>query len=307
MFLVAIGSHENAEIIKADIYRQLDEAHADGIDIIYEDYYIGSTLFISCGIRDRLLGRITDKKAYEEFKYILSKALSKVIIEYYEPRLLRKITKENFFYLNEKERASVIKNANELLKDEKIMQPGSFCKASRRSRIIRSILEYLEGENEFNIEGFLNFRLNTYINELNATIERALEIFLAEREYNEFIKLLRYFVEIQECKIDTIHLYQSKDGKYLLYDENKNHISSEYFDDLRSEILDETINYDDLLISTLITVSPKKITIHDIEGFKNRELLQTIINVFRERITICSKCDLCSSQLESKETNNYSL
>lgn len=307
MFLVAIGSYENAEMIKADIYRQMDEAKADGIDIIYESYYIGSTLFISCGIRDKLLGRIIDKKVYEEFRYILSRILTEIIIEHYEPRLLRKIAKENFFYLNEKERADVIENAYGLLRDEKMMQPGSFCKANRRSRIMRSIFEYLEAENEFNIEGFLNFRLNMYINELNETIERALEIFLAEKEYNEFIKLLRYFVEIQECKLDTIHLYQSKDGKYQLYDENKNRISSEYFDELRSEILDETINYDDLLISTLITISPKKITIHDVEGFKNRELLQTIMNVFAERITICSKCDLCRNQSESEETNNYNL
>ena len=307
MFLVAIGSCQIAEIIKADIYRQLDEAKKDGIDIIYEDYYAGNSLFISCGIRDKLLSRITDKKAYEEFKYILSKALTEVIIEYYELRLLRKITKENFFYLNDKERASVMDNARKLLEDEKMMQPGSFYKANRRSKIMRSILEYLEAENEINVEGFLNFRLNAYINELNETIERALEIFLAEREYNEFIKLLRYFVEIQECKIDTIHLCQSKDGRYILYDENKNRISSEYFDELRSEIFDETINYDDLLISTLITISPKKIIMHDIEGFKNRELLQTIMNVFTERITVCSKCDLCSNPSESKGTNNYSL
>jgi putative sporulation protein YtxC len=146
-----------------------------------------------------------------------------------------------------------------------------------------------------------------YINELNETIERALEIFIAEKEYNEFIKLLRYFVEIQECKIDTIHLCQGKDGRYMLYDENKKRITTEYFDELRSEIIDETINYDDLLISTLITISPRKITIHNIESFKNRELLQTIMNVFIERVIICSNCDLCSSPTESKETNNYSL
>lgn len=307
MFLVAIGVFENADKIKADIYRQLDEAKKDGIDIVYEDFFVGDSLFISCGIKDKLLSRLTDKKAYEEFKYILSKALTEVIIEHYELRLLRKIGKTNFFYLNEKERTSVVDNAVKLLSEEQMIQPGGFYKATRRSKIMRSILEYFEGENEINIEGFVNFRLNSYINVLNDTIERALEIFIAEREYNEFIKLLRYFVEIQECKIDTIHLCQSKDGRYLMYDENRNRVSSEYFDELRSEVLDDTINYDDLLISTLITISPRRITIHDIESFKNRELVQTIINVFTERITICSKCDLCSGPTESKGTNNYSL
>lgn len=307
MFLVAIGVCENAETIKADIYRQLDEAIKDGMDIAYEDYYTGNALFIKCGIRDKLLNILTDKRAYEDFKYILSKALTEVIIDHYEPKLLKKIAKSNFFYLNERERACVIDNAAKLLKDEKMMLPGGFYKATRRSKVMRSILEYLDMETEINVEGFVNFRLNAYINELSETIERALEIFVAEREYNEFIKLLRYFVEIQECKIDTIHLCQSKDGRYVLYDENKNRISSEYFDELRSEILDDTINYDDLLISTLITISPKNITIHDLDGFKNKELVQTIMNVFTERITVCNKCELCSSKAENKETNNYGL
>jgi putative sporulation protein YtxC len=130
---------------------------------------------------------------------------------------------------------------------------------------------------------------------------------VAEREYNEFIRLLRYFVEIQECKIETVHLFQSQDGKYLLYDKNNNHISSEYFDELKSDILDDTINYDDLLISTLITISPQNIVIHEIESFKNKELIQTIINVFTDRITICNKCDSYNSKKEDKETNNYIL
>lgn len=307
MFLVAVDACENADKVKADIYRQFDEAVKEGIDIVYEDFGAGNTVFISCGVKDKIFSRHGDKKAHEEFRYILSKALTEVIIEYYELRLMKKIAKANFFYLSERERTSVLENAMKLLKDEGMMQPGGFYKATRRSKIMRSILEYLEAENQINIEGFLNFRLNSYLNDLNDTIERALEVFVAEREYNEFIKLLRYFVEIQECKLDTIHLCQSKDGRYLLYDENRNSVSSEYFDELRSEILDNTINYDDLLISTLITISPKSITIHDIESFKNKELVQTIMNVFTERISVCSKCDLCSSPQENRESNNYSL
>lgn len=307
MFLVAIGACENAEIIKADIYRQFNKAREEGIDIVYEDYCAGNGLFVSCGIRDKLLTRITDKKAYEEFKYILANTLADIIISHYELRLLKKIAKGNFFYLNDGERSSVINNACKLLKEDKIIQPGVLYRATRKNRIIKSIFEYLDSENEFNIEGFINFRLNFYINELSETLERALEIFVAEREYNEFIRLLRYFVEIQECKIKIVHLFQSQDGRYLLYDENKNHISSEYFDELKSEILDETINYDDLLISTLITISPQKIIIHEIESFKNKELVQTIMNVFTDRITLCNKCDLSSSKTEGKETNNYSL
>lgn len=307
MFLVAVGACENAEIIKSDIYRHFEKAKSDGIDIVYEDYYTSGGLFISCGIKDKLLTRITDRKACEEFKYILADLLSEVIIGHYELKLLKKIVKGNFFYLNDSERSSVINNACKLLQEDAHIQPGAFYRATRKNRIAKSIFEYLDSESVFNIEGFVNFRLNLYINELSETLERALEIFVAEREYNEFIRLLRYFVEIQECKIDTVHLFQSTDGRYILFDENKNQISSEYFDELKAEIVDETINFDDLLISTLITISPQKIMIHEVESFKNKELVQTIMNVFTDRITLCSKCDVCSSKGSGKETNNYGL
>ena len=300
MFLVAIGPGVDSEKIQSEIYRQFNEAKLEGIDAIYEDYRLGDTLFISCGINKCL-------DVGEEFKYILSNILSGVIIEHYELKLLRKIVRENYFYLNSKEQAVVTDNACRLLMDDKPIEPGGFYKATRKNRIMREIIEYLDVEKEFNIEGFINFRLNVYLNELNVTAERALEIFIAEREYNEFIKLLRYFVEIQECKIDTVHLCQSKDGRYILYDDKKNSISSEYFDELRTDILDDTINYDDLLISTLITVSPNKIMIHCIDKFKNKELIQTISNVFAERITICNSCELCDSLRQSSETNKYSL
>jgi len=307
MFLVAVGACENAELIKADIYRHFAMAKADGIDIVCEEFYEESGLFINCGIRDTFLARITEKKAFEEFKHVLSDTIADIIIEHYELKLIKKLAKGNFFYLNESERNSVINNACKLLMEDGNMQPGAFYRASRKNRIIKCIFEYLDSENELNIEGFVNFRLSSYISELSEILERALEIFIAEREYNEFIRLLRYFVEIQECKINTVHLFQSQDGRYMLYDEEKNHISSEYFDELKAEVHDETINYDDLLISTLITISPHNITIHNIESFRNKELVQTIMNVFTDRISLCSKCELCSSKDSLKETNKYSL
>ncbi len=307
MFLVAVGSCIDAESIKCDIYKQLDEAKKEGTDIVHEDYYIGDSLFINCGINDRFTRDAGYKKEYEELKYILASVLTEVIIDHYEMKLFSRIIKENFFYLNCKEQAIVLNNARKLLNDENLSVPGGFYKRDRRNRIMQIILDYLNTEDAFNIEGFINFRLNSYINELNAVTERALDNFVAEREYNEFIKLLRYFVEIQESRIGTLHLCQSKDGKYLLFDDNRNTISGEYFDELRSDISDDAINYDDLLISTLITISPNNITIHGMEEFKNRELIKTIMNVFAERITVCTGCELCSSPTDNKNQNKFSL
>ena len=50
-------------------------------------------------------------------------------------------------------------------------------------------------------------------------------------------------------------------------------------EDLAREISDNDISYDDS-ISSLITIAPNKIVIHDSNKIKNTELLKTIENVF---------------------------
>lgn len=307
MFLVTVGAIYDKENIKKNLYTSLEELGKEGFDILLEDYEMGGSCIIKCGIKDTILTRLTDKNSQEEFKYRLSLILTEVILSSWESRLIKKIIKDNYFYLTEKEKGCVGNITARLLKEEKMMQPGGFYKATRRSKLTKALMEYLESETNINIDGYVNFRLSAYIADLNEAVERALEVYVAEREYNEFIRLLKYFVEIQECKVDVIHLKQAEDGGYLITDGFGGRISSEYFDELRAEIADESINFDDLLISTLITISPRKMIIHDIEGFKNKELVQTIMNVFGERISVCTQCELCKKQNATKETNKYGL
>ena len=47
-----------------------------------------------------------------------------------------------------------------------------------------------------------------------------------EREYREFIRLLKYFVDIQDPKFEIIHVVLKPDNKYILLDENKKEITN---------------------------------------------------------------------------------
>ncbi len=40
---------------------------------------------------------------------------------------------------------------------------------------------------------------------------------MVEKEYNEFIKLLKYFVDVQENKIDEVNIIIDKLGNYIRY------------------------------------------------------------------------------------------
>jgi putative sporulation protein YtxC len=306
MFLVTIGAINYAENVKEYIYSQMNDLKHEGFEISCEHYYVNDNIFIKCGLKDNLLTRLTDKKTYDDFRFCISRIITEAIINNWEAKLIKKILKDNYFYLSEKERDAICKNALKLLQEEKGILPGGFYKITRKNKVMRDVLEYLSTNDIINIDGVVNFRLHSYIKDLSETVERAIEMFITEREYNEFIKLLKYFVEIQECKVDVLHLMPTIEGKYLLLDGCKNKINGEFFEEIRADIGDGDINYDDLLISTLITISPRKIYLHNLNSFLNKELVKTITNVFSDRISICPGCELCSSNA-NVESNNYRL
>lgn len=91
----------------------------------------------------------------------------------------------------------------------------------------------------------------------------------AKKEYSELIDFVTLYVNMQEALIDKL-LITVVDGKYVICDKNKN-------------ILFSFIEYDDSLLDLLVTLAPKKIEIYNILNFKNRELIKTIICIFKER------------------------
>jgi putative sporulation protein YtxC len=304
MFLVTIGAINYADNVKDFIYSQMNNLKQEGLEITCEHYYVNDNIFIKCNLKDNLLTRLTDKKNYEEFRYCISRIITESIIDNWEAKLIKKILKDNYYYLNEKERNSICKNAIKLLQEDKGILPGGFYKTTRRNKIMKDILDYLSTNTTIVIDGIVNFRLHNYIKELSDTVERSIEMYVAEREYNEFIKLLKYFVEIQDCKIDILHITPTVDGKYMLLDGCQNKINGEFYEEIRADIVEGDINYDDLLISTLITISPRKLYLHNLNSFENKELVKTITNVFSDRINICPGCEMCSSN-GNVESNNY--
>ena len=79
-----------------------------------------------------------------------------------------------------------------------------------------------------------------------------------------------------------------------MLDNDENEITNECIQDFTNEVNVGEINYDDLLVSSLITLAPKKIMIHNINRIENKELLETIKNVFPGKLVICEVCQLCT-------------
>jgi len=225
----------------------------------------------------------------QEFKKLLANIITDVIIEDWPQIIIKKIIRDHYYYFNEEEKKNIREKALEFIKK------GEFpCKPQmRRMNILNEVMKFLERNDEIVLEGFVNFRLKDYVVEVADIVDAAVDDFLLEKEYMEFIRLLKYFVEIQEPKVNEVHILLEKNNTFKLVDRDGNPIENEYLDGFSLELMSSSINYEDLLISALITLAPRVVVIHLNNSPGPRETVKTIENVFGRRTRKCNGCSLC--------------
>jgi putative sporulation protein YtxC len=252
----------------------------------------GSTSIV-CSINDEKFQNEKSTRLYNALIFNVSNALADYIIKKYEEKLIGRIINSNYCYFNTVERKDILDTALKIIRNDEKNILNSLFQIRRRNIIVKKLMEYFEGSNSLILDGFVNFRLKDYMKDLEEIVDKAVDDFLMEREYKEFIRLLRYFVDIQEPKFNTIHVIVNYENRYTLLDDSKREITNECIQEFINEISEGEVNYDDLLVSSLITLAPKRIVIHSTGQFRNKELLETIKNVFIGKVFICSGCETC--------------
>jgi len=219
------------------------------------------------------------------FKSYIS-ALSDYIIEQYEIKLLKRILFNRYGTLKPFQLKSIISHLPELDADEIIGRE------KRKEAVKSGLYQYFAEHDSGNVEGLVTFRLCAYEALLTHVAEQLIEHYLTYKEYEEFIELLRYFVNIQQERPHLAHLLVQSGGMYTILNENKEDITKECISEFaRPEEIGQE-HFDDLLISILITLAPEKIIVHNGADIKNVELFETIHKVFGE-LEYCAGCETC--------------
>lgn len=283
---------------KCDIYEKLGELSTyfnnKDISIGLVESDNGSIHFVKCIISDEDAGKYCLPEVREAFNVYAASLLYDVIVDNFEIDAVSRIIKENYYYFKPEEVCEIKEKCRKMLSGTEINSNDSYVLyLNRKSKIMDKILEYIAENIDIVLEGFLRFRLKEINAELEEVVDRVVEEYLVEKEYNEFIKLLKYFVDIQESVINTVNIVIEESGIYSIYDGSSNEITDELQKEMLGEMMGGEVNHDDLLVSSLITAAPKEIIIHNISNIKNKEIVETIKNVFGERVRICSGCELC--------------
>ena len=249
----------------------------------------GKRWIIKCQFQDHSLDATENEAMVQKIhRYYLANALAETILHHWEKDRVVQILKKRQ-YLKQNNWQVILNKALDYLNNGLGQVQGYH--VNRKTILVKQILNCLTQSAVFDIEGFLKFRAQEYRNEVNKAVEYAIDEYVLEKEYLEFIQLLKHFVDSQRPRLECLHVGMTPQGKFHLYNSEGVKVTHHFLEDYQLDNIHE-LGYEDLLVSALIAVAPRQITLHiRYDGYK--DTLQTIRSVFGDRVCDCKGCSLC--------------
>lgn len=234
----------------------------------------------------------------------IADAVAEAIVIWWKPELMQAIISEKYQNLSHSESSQIVRKLH--LREQPLYIQSVATTLTWKKEIASRIVDFLEAGNMVTVDGFINFRLHDFKLELEQLIDEAVEEYLMEKEYDDFIDLLRYFVNTQEPRLDKVHVLLLPSGAFNMYDKNYRLIDKDFLEGFILDLMENDLSYEDLLVSALITIAPTEIILH-LPGSigEMSSAVNTIQSVFSERVAICIGCSRCrSSNLKNPEMTN---
>ena len=225
----------------------------------------------------------------ELFYTKLATIFSYLVIDYFENKIIKNILFSNYFYFENYELTKILN-----LCEENICDDSDFSFQNRQILLFDDFYNYISNHKSIVLTGFINFRLNNYRNLLNELIDFSVNEFIIEKEYLEFVSLLKLYVNTQPSLTSIIHVISSDFGIIILDKDlnvieiDKNILDAKYLSDI-------SFSENDFVLNTILNLLPQKIFLHlpkkDINQF---EFINTLKLIFETRIVICNDCNICN-------------
>jgi putative sporulation protein YtxC len=240
---------------------------------------IGDRYFyqVSC----RLKRRTQEKEVRQEIGAIMAD----YIFEYEEPDLIERLVQKEFQYFMADEVSNIVKQTKEMLERKR---SGSSKGVQRKEQLAKQISSYLHESRLLAVDGFIHFRLNEYRKLLALFVKKAVEQYILDQEYKDFIELLRYFVSVQTSQVPMIHLIHKGKRKFQLLHTDGTPVDW--------QDVEQTRSHEDLLVSTLLNMAPEQLVLHTKAPEEN--VIRTLMQIFEGRIILCNGCNECGFLLD---------
>jgi putative sporulation protein YtxC len=234
-------------------------------------------------------------ETHEGYRRSVSHAVAEYIVTCKEEEVLKEILAGEFHYVLEEDQNRILPFVYSLLQDNEYGEKiDSLHKDRVNDQIAEKVIDYLWLEHTLTIDGFVRFRLKEQWEQWRQLIEHAVEEYLADKEYKEFIRLVRYSLCAQDPKTKRMHILHIDDRNIQLFNENWQQVALENPEHFTFLERRPNTNYEDMLLGALIYMAPQQLIIHTDQ--ENHHIIYTLKRIFEQRVEICSRCLDCHTK-----------
>ncbi len=145
------------------------------------------------------------------------------------------------------------------------------------------------GRGCFFLEGFLRFRMKTYMRELAGVVKLVLRCRRRLQAYEAYMGLLRQYMAENTSLTETLHVQFYPGGGFCLWEDDGTCLCD------RMSLPDEEAEKD-LLLDTVVAAAPRRVIVHVGRVFLPHPMVKVLKDLFRMRLAFCSGCVICRGQ-----------
>ncbi|MCL5117086.1 MAG: putative sporulation protein YtxC [Firmicutes bacterium] len=227
-----------------------------------------------------------EQEGHADLAWPMARALAQYLLIYHERNWLDELLDRRYHTFEPQEQQKILDDVLHLLHTDRDQDLG------RLDLATTLIYSYLESHPTLVIEGIRTFLLPEIRAEFEEAIDQAVDIFLLEQEYQEFVRLLKQLVAVAGNDHDWIHVRFTRD-RFYFEDASGNRLADDLINDMLMGVETQSGAIDDVLISALVTLAPARITIH--RGRLHPEGRETLVQVFDGKVLFCHGCARCYS------------
>lgn len=295
-YYVEVGTADYRE----NLYRKLSDLQAkEGLPIDIYESKNGAQYLVRC-VYSTIKGRKEqDRLTARIYNYYFARALAEIIFQGWEGVFIRKILKTEYSMKNYDVEEIIEKEWRDLNQEDQTYLPET-----RKHVLVKSIVEFLDSHQRFDIEGFMTFRADLYKRELRKQVARAVNEYALGQEHEGFVRLLKRFLNSQRSIYRTMHLVIKAQGEVAFFDDRGRNVNQECLAEncsllqesakerLFPEQKGSTELYEDFLISAILKSAPRYLVVHAVSTH-HRDMIQIMHEVFEGKISFCTGCSLC--------------
>ena len=231
-----------------------------------------------------IVGYVLNRDEDGEQAMPIARSISRYLLEVRAETWMQRLFRRHYRDFDEEARASIIRTALRCVHMDKERD------RDRLNLATAELFRFLADHDEVILDGVISFLWPEIAQEFEEALDRAVDEFLIEREYRDFVGLLRRLVTMSKHSAGVVHVFFGED-RFFVEDEEGHRLGEDILSDMMSGILLDADTYDDLLVSLLVTLAPQQLTIH--LKTPDAQAMRTIQGVFGERLTCCTGCPRC--------------